>query len=71
MKLSAWHKQQCDSVEWYIPIEHSFPFPPMDKVYMSKVFSFTSDYEYFVNADEFIEDVAIALYIEDGEKRNE
>lgn len=54
MKLSAWHKQQGDSVEWYIPTEHGFPLPPMDKVYMSKVFSFTPDYEYFVNADEVI-----------------
>lgn len=54
MKLSAWHKKQGDRVEWYIPTEHGFPLPPMDKVYMSKVFSFTPDYEYFVNADEVI-----------------
>lgn len=54
MKLSAWHKQQGDNVEWYIPTEHGFPHPPMNKVYMSKVFSFTPDYEYFVNADEVI-----------------
>lgn len=54
MKLSAWHKQQGDSVEWYMPTQHGFPLPPMDKVYMSKVFSFTPDYEYFVNADEVV-----------------
>lgn len=54
MKLSAWHKQQGDRVEWYIPTEHGFPLRPMDKVYMSKIFSFTSDYEYFINADEVI-----------------
>lgn len=54
MKLSAWHKQQGDSVEWYIPTQHGFPLPPMDKVYMSKVFSFTPDYEYFVNAYEVV-----------------
>lgn len=54
MKLSAWHKQQGDSVEWYIPTQHGFPLPPMDKVYMSKVFSFTPDYAYFVNAKEVI-----------------
>lgn len=54
MKLSAWHKQQGDSVEWYEPLLHGFPNPPLDKVYMSKVFSFTPDYEYFVNADEVV-----------------
>lgn len=39
MKLSAWHKTQGDSVEWYKPMisEH------LDIVYMSKVFSFTED----------------------------
>lgn len=54
MKLSAWHKQQGDSVEWYIPVIHGFPAPPMDKVYMSKVFSFTPDYQDFINAREVI-----------------
>lgn len=46
MKLSAWHKSKGDSVEWYTPIKGHF-----DKVYMSKVFSFTPDYRYKVNAD--------------------
>lgn len=50
MKLSAWHKAQGDSVEWYEPLFSRH----MDRVYMSKVFSFTPDYEYFVNADEVI-----------------
>ena len=54
MKLSAWHKKQGDSVEWYEQMKHGFPFEPLDRVYMSKVFSFTPDYEYFVNADEVI-----------------
>ena len=44
MKLSAWHKQMGDHVEWYQPI--SF----YDKVYMSKIFSFTPDYKYYVNS---------------------
>lgn len=48
MKLSAWHKARGDSVEWYQPLFSGH----MDKVYMSKVFSFTPDYEYFVDADE-------------------
>ena len=50
MKLSAWHKSQGDSVEWYQPMFSGH----MDKVYMSKVFSFTPDYEYFIDADEVI-----------------
>lgn len=54
MKISAWHKQQGDSVEWYEPLRHGFPEKPLDKVYMSKVFSFTPDYEYYINADEII-----------------
>lgn len=48
MKISAWHKQQGDHVEWYQPMFSGH----MDKVYMSKVFSFTPDYEYFIDADE-------------------
>ena len=47
MKISAWHKAQGDSVEWYQPLFSGH----MDKVYMSKVFSFTPDYEYYVDAD--------------------
>lgn len=47
MKISAWHKKQGDSVEWYQPMFSGH----MDKVYMSKVFSFTPDYEYYIDAD--------------------
>ena len=54
MKLSAWHKARGDTVEWYEPLIHGFPNPPLDKVYMSKVFSFSPDYEYFVNAKEVV-----------------
>jgi hypothetical protein len=50
MKLSAWHKQQGDSVEWYSPMFSGH----MDRVYMSKVFSFTEDFGYFIDADEII-----------------
>ena len=49
MKISAWHKNQGDSVEWYVPLLHSMG-EPFDVVYMSKVFSFTPDYQYHVNA---------------------
>lgn len=50
MKLSAWHKQQGDTVEWYEPLFSGH----MNRVYMSKVFSFTQDYPYFVDADEVV-----------------
>lgn len=48
MKISAWHKQKGDTVEWYDPLLGGY----YDKCYMSKVFSFTPDYPYFVNAGE-------------------
>ena len=50
MKISAWHKAQGDKVEWYQPLLSGH----MDKVYMSKVFSFTDDYEFVIDADEVI-----------------
>lgn len=42
MKLSAWHKKQGDTVEWYDTWNGLFS--PYDVVYMSKVFSFSPDY---------------------------
>ena len=54
MKISAWHKQRGDTVEWYEPLLHGFPQKPLDRVYMSKVFSFSHDYEYHVNAEKII-----------------
>lgn len=50
MKISAYHKQRGDSVEWYDPMFSGH----MDKVYVSKVFSFTPDYQYWVDADEIV-----------------
>lgn len=50
MKLSAWHKKNGDSVEWYQPLFSGH----MDIVYMSKVFSFTPDYPYYIDAGEII-----------------
>lgn len=46
MKISAYHKQLGDQVEWYSAFEN------YDKVYMSKIFSFTPDYGWYVNADQ-------------------
>lgn len=48
MKISAWHKARGDSVEWYDPMFSGH----MDKVYVSKVFSFSEDYQYHIDADE-------------------
>ena len=50
MKISAYHKAQGDSVEWYDPLFSGHK----DKVYMSKVFSFTPDYMYCIDADEIV-----------------
>lgn len=42
MKISAWHKANGDTVEWFNPIEaHLY-----DKVYSSKVFDFTPENDY-------------------------
>ena len=46
MKLSRFHKLSGDLVSWYDPFER------YDKVYMSKVFTFSKEYMYFVHADE-------------------
>ena len=46
MKLSAWHKAKGDSVEWYEPLFSE----NIDICYMSKVFTFTPDYIYPVDA---------------------
>ena len=43
MKLSAWHKKHGDEVRWYDPFDGLCE--PYDIVYLSKVFSFTPDYD--------------------------
>ena len=50
MKLSAWHKARGDSVEWYKPLLSGH----MDIVYCAKVFSFTDDYGFPIDADKVI-----------------
>lgn len=40
MKISAWHKQKGDTVEWWEPLES------YDRVYSSKVFDFTPEDPY-------------------------
>lgn len=48
MKISAYHKAHGDDVEWYTPFEH------YNRVYVSKVFSFSEDWREPINADEVI-----------------
>jgi len=50
MKLSAYHKAQGDKVEFYNP----YAYHRYDKVYKSKIFTFTPDYETDVKAKEVI-----------------
>lgn len=67
MKISAWHKSQGDSVEWYKPLLSGH----MDKVYMSKVFGseYTKDYEFHIDADRIIKGGSgYAISIVDGKE---
>ena len=48
MKLSAYHKQLGDHVEWYFGLKH------YDRVYISKVFSTTPESTETINANEVI-----------------
>lgn len=66
MKISAWHKKQGDSVEWYNPLTAWYDKP--DRVYMSKVFTFTPDYEHPINAGEIIKS-GTGYYYPDGGKK--
>lgn len=63
MKISAWHKAKGDSVEWYEPLFSGH----MDKVYMSKVFTFTPDYQYHIDADEIVRSGTGYFYPDGGE----
>ena len=42
-KIARWFRSKGDIVEWYSPYEKHY-----DLVYMSKVFSFTPDYDYII-----------------------
>lgn len=46
MKLSAWHKSQGDEVEWYSPL-----FSRPERLYASKVFTFTPEYQDYSAGD--------------------
>lgn len=62
MKISAWHKRQGDMVEWYTPWGERY-----DLVYVSKVFSFSPDYDLAINADRVVYGGSgYAIDLEDG-----
>lgn len=52
MKISAWHKSKGDLVNWYNPFEGFVE--EFDVVYLSKVFSFSPDYELPIYAKKVI-----------------
>ncbi len=63
MKISAWHKAQGDTVEWWCPIFH------YDKVYVSKVFGeeYSRLSQFCINADEVIYGgTGFAITVENG-----
>ena len=65
MKLSAFHKKQGDSVEWYQPLWGGY----CDRVYVSKVFGFTPDYPYHINAGEVVKGGSgYCIDLEDGKE---
>lgn len=51
MKLSAYHKNRGDIV---VKIDYPMSEEKLDIVYMSKVFTFTDDWQYNINADKII-----------------
>ena len=63
MKLSAWHKAQGDQVELF----HDHSLKEADKIYMSKVFSFTPDYQHKVYANEIVKGGTGYFYPDGGE----
>lgn len=68
MKISAYHKRKGDSVKWYEELFDGPPEQPMDRVYMSKVFTFTPDYEYAINAKEVIKGGTGYFYPDGGKE---
>ncbi|HBG5344086.1 TPA: radical SAM protein [Clostridioides difficile] len=63
MKLSSWHKQQGNSIEWYEPLFST----NIDTVYMSKVFTNSKDYFWNIKAKEIIKGGTGYYYPSGGE----
>lgn len=65
MKISAYHKQKGDEVEFYNSFVH------YDKVYVSKVFGdeYSEDWLYYINADEVVYGgTGYAITVENGKE---
>lgn len=52
MKISAWHKSKGDSVRWYEPFDGLIE--KYDKVYISKIFSFSNDYDLPIYSEQIV-----------------
>ncbi len=48
MRLSAWHKRHGEDVEWWSG------FTRYDRVYLSKIFTFTPDFDMVIKAGEIV-----------------
>ena len=65
MKISAWHKEKGDEVQWYQPMFSGH----MDIVYKSKVFGFTEDYPYYIDAEKIVKGgTGYAISLVDGKE---
>lgn len=68
MKLSAYHKAKGDHVAWYDALFDSMG-PPADICYVSKVFSFTPDFEHPINATNIVRGGSgYCIELEDGKE---
>lgn len=47
MKISAYHKNKNDNVDWHNPLMDR----KIDKLYVSKLFNFSNDYEYYSDTE--------------------
>lgn len=66
MKLSAYHKHKGDHVSWYQPLLSGH----MDIVYLSKVFSFTDDYLWPIDADQVCRGgTGYCIKLQDGKEK--
>ena len=62
MKISAWHKLHRNTVEFYMPFTDRY-----DIVYISKIFSWSEDYQDVINADKVIRGGSgYAIELQDG-----
>lgn len=61
MKISAWHRRNGDDVEW------CFPLKRYDRIYASKIFTFTPDIDFIPQTDDFRKGGTGYFYPDGGE----